>query len=73
MKKYLNSSLRVLFPETCCTDDTLTVSGWQCRHRRVLDLAEIDAHQGFAVVPPGPGLGPVDNGDGQPVIVAEIE
>ena len=26
MKKYLNSSLRVLFPETCCTNDTLTVS-----------------------------------------------
>jgi hypothetical protein len=26
MKKYLNSSMRVLFPETCCTNDTLTVS-----------------------------------------------
>jgi hypothetical protein len=26
MMKYLNSSLRVLFPETCCTNDTLTVS-----------------------------------------------
>ena len=37
MKKYLTSSLRVLFPETRCTNDTLKVSRRQCRHRTTPD------------------------------------